>query len=195
MQSKRWMLLLALLSVAGLGCGGSKGDSSSASAGGSRETAAATKSPQLEPPAAAVAEFLDAVRVGDDGKAASMFTPAARTQVVQLGYQVAPTKSDTATFTVGKVEYLKGGGARVAATWTDYGKTDEMLWMLRSGTEGWRIAGMAAVVFAGEPPLLLDFENLEEAMNKLRMLQETIAQRESQLQAQRPNTPQNTVQR
>jgi len=190
------MLLLALLSVAGFGCGGSNGDSSPApSDGGSGETSAATKAPKLEPPAAAVAEFLDAVRVGDDGKAASMFTPAARTQVAQLGYQVAPTKSDTATFAVGEVEYLKGGGARVAASWTDYGKTDEMLWMLRSGTEGWRIAGMAAVVFPGEPPLLLDFENLEEAMNKLRMLQQTIAERESQLQAQRPSAPQNAVQK
>ena len=122
-----------------------------------------------------------------------MFTPAARTQVTQLGYQVAPRKSDTATFDIGEVQYIEGGGARVVATWTDLGRTDEMLWLLRSGAEGWRIAGMAATVFPGEPPLLLDFENLEEAMNKIRMLRETIEQRETRLQAQQPVTPQDAV--
>ncbi len=194
MQWKRWMLLLALLSVAGLGCGGSGGDASPAE-GDDSEEVAATTTPQLEPPSAAVAEFLGAVRVGDDAKAASMFTPAARTQVAQLGYQVAPKKSDTATFSVGEAQYLEGGGARVTASWTDFGRTDEMLWMLRSGDEGWRIAGMAAAVFPNEPPLLLDFENLEEAMNKIRMLRETIEQRESRLQAQQPQSPQEAVRR
>ena len=148
----------------------------------------------MEPPAAAVAEFLGAVRVGDDAKAASMFTPTARTQVAQLGYQVAPKKSDTATFEVGKVQYLDGGRAQVVATWSDLGRTDEMIWILRSANEGWRIAGMAATVFPGEPPLLLNFENLEEAMNKIRMLRETIEQRET-LQAQQPAMPQEPVRR
>ncbi len=194
MQWKRWMLLLALLSVAGYGCGGSSGESDPPAEGDAEGTVAAT-APQLEPPAAAVAKFLGAVRVGDDAKAASMFTAAARTQVAQLGYQVAPKKSDTAMFAVGEVQYIEGGGARVVATWTDMGRTDEMLWMLRSGAEGWRIAGMAATVFPGEPPLLLDFENLEEAMNKIRMLQETIEQRENRLQAQQPGAPQDTIRR
>jgi hypothetical protein len=194
MQWKRWMLLLALLSVAGLGCGGSSGNSDPPAKGDEKESPVAA-SPRLEPPCAAVAEFLEAVRVGDDTKAASMFTPAARTQVAQLGLQVAPKKSDTATFVVGDVEYLDGGGARVVATWTDMGKTDEMLWMLRSGSEGWRIAGMAAAVFPNEPPLLLNFENLEEAMNQIRMLKETIEQREARLQAQQPAAPQSPIRR
>ena len=194
MQWKPWMLLLALLSVAGLGCGRWGGGSPPVE-GKTAEQAAAASSPRVEPPAAAVEEFLGAVRVGDDAKAASMFTPAARTQVAQLGYQVAPKKSDTATFTVGEVQYLEGGRAQVAASWTDFGRTDEMLWMLRSGTEGWRIAGMAAAVFPNEPPLLLDFENLEEAMNKIRMLRETIEQRESRLQAQQPANRQDALRR
>ncbi len=191
MQWKRWMLFLALLSVAGVGCGGT-GGGEAAPTDAKKSDAAASK-PKLEPPAQAVAEFLDAVRVGNDAKAASMFTPAARAQVAQLGYQVAPKKSDTATFAVGAVEYVDGGRAMVTATWTDLGRTDEMNWVLRTGTEGWRIAGMAAVVFQGEPPLLLDFENLEEAMNKIRMLRDTIEQRE--LQAQQPGAPQAPVRR
>lgn len=193
MQWKRWMLLLALFSVAGLGCGGPSGESPQA-VEGAPQTARAKDQPKLEPPAAAVAEFLGAVRVGDDAKAASMFTPAARTQVAQLGYQVAPKKSDTATFEIGEVQYLDGGRAQVAATWSDLGRADEMIWILRSANEGWRIAGMAATVFPGEPPLLLNFENLEEAMNKIRMLRETIEQRET-LQAQQPAAPQEPVRR
>ena len=194
MQWKRWMLLLALLSVAGMGCGGTS-DDSVPMANSDTKQAAALSRPQLEPPATAVAEFLDAVRVGDDAKAASMFTPTARAQVAQLGYQVAPKKSDTATFAVGTVQYLEGGRAKVTATWTDFGRTDEMHWVLRTGMEGWRIAGMAAVVFDGEPPLLLDFENLEEAMNKIRMLRETIEPREARLQAQQPATQQQAIRR
>lgn len=194
MQWKRWMLAMALLSVAGIGCGGPGGDTAPAPEKDTSETAA-VKPPQMEPPAAAVAEFLEAVRVGDDQKAASMFTPAARAQVSQLGYQVAPTKTDTATFEIGDVTYLEGGGARVGATWTDLGRTDEMLWLLRSGTEGWRIAGMAATVFEGQPPLLLDFENLEEAMEKIRMLRGTLEQQQASQQAQQPSTPQSPVRR
>ena len=194
MQWKRWMLAMALLSVAGIGCGGPGGDSAPEPEKDSSETAAA-EAPQIEPPAAAVAAFLEAVRTGDDQKAASMFTPAARAQVTRLGYQVAPSKSDTATFAVGDVTYLEGGGARVGATWTDLGRTDEMLWMLRSGTEGWRIAGMAATVFEGEPPLLLNFENLEEAMTKIRMLRDTLQQQQAAQQAQQPSTPQSPVRR
>lgn len=193
MQWKRWMLLLTFLSVAGFGCSGSDGESTPTAEDAPQANRAAGQ-PRLEPPAAAVAEFLGAVRVGDDAKAASMFTAAARTQVAQLGYQVAPKKSDTATFDIGEVQYLEGGGARVVATWSDLGRTDEMIWMLRSGNEGWRIAGMAATVFPGEPPLLLDFENLEEAMNKIRMLRETIEERET-LQAQQPEVPQGAVRR
>ncbi len=78
-------LLVLWLSVAGFGCGGSSGDSDPP-AEGDAESAAAATATQLEPPAAAVAKFLGAVRVGDDAKAASMFTPAARTQGAQRGY-------------------------------------------------------------------------------------------------------------
>jgi hypothetical protein len=194
MQWKRWMLLLALLSVAGLGCGGAT-DNAAPPAEGEAQEAATAAQPQLEPPAAAVAEFLGAVRVGDDVKVASLLTPTARTQVAELGYQVAPTKSDTATFDIGEVQYLEGGGARVVATWSDFGTTDEMLWMLRSGNEGWRIAGMAAAVIPGEPPLLLDFENLQEAMNKIRLLRASMEENAARLQAKQPAPPQDAVRR
>lgn len=190
MRCRQWMLVLAVLGAAGIGC--QKSDPKtpeSASAAGARVSA----SVHVEPPAAAVGEFLQAIREGDDSKAASMFTSTARDQVTQLGIEVAPRGSDTATFQVGEVQYLEGGGARVAATWTDVGpdgnpRTDDMLWMLRRSPEGWRIAGMAATVFADQPPLLLDFENLEETLRKLDMLRAALQDREQEnptMQAQR----------
>ncbi len=127
----------------------------------------------LNSPAAVVERFFEAVRIGDDEKAASLFTPAARAQVAQLGYQVAPKASDAATFDVVKVTSTDDH-ATVVATWTDHGRTDRMAWLVRSGTDGWRISGMEATVLPGEPPLVLDFENLAESMKKIRELRETI---------------------
>ena len=74
-------------------------------------------------PEGAVAEFLQAVRVGDDQTAAEMFTPLARERVAELNIQVAPQGSDTARFSVGEVEYVAETGARVTATWTDLDTT------------------------------------------------------------------------
>lgn len=191
MRCREWMLLLALLGVVGFGCQKSDhGDPAPASGGGAQASA----DTGAEPPAVAVTEFLQAIREGNDSKAAAMFTTTARTQVAQLGIEVAPRGSDTATFDVGKVQYLEGGGARVAATWTDvdadgHSRTDDMLWMLRKAPEGWRIAGMAATVFPDQPPLLLDFENLSETLRKLDMLRAAIQDREQEnvaVQAQRP---------
>jgi len=196
MRWKQWMLLLALLSVTGLGCGGSD-EGGGETAEPPSEAAAATQA-KPEPPAVAVGQFLDAIRTGDDDKVSAMFTSAAREQISQLGVPVTPPGSDTATYKVGDVEYLEGGGARVKATWTDFEldgtpKTDKMLWLLRHSTDGWRIAGIAAEMVPGEPPLLLDFENLPETLRKLEMIRTAMQERAEQeaaaLQAQRPAVP------
>jgi hypothetical protein len=135
-------------------------------------------------PEKAVTVFLEAVRKGDDERAAGMFTPLAREKAAGMGIQVAPKGSDTAGFEVGKVDYLADDGARVQSKWTDLDKdnnqrTDEITWMVRKEAEGWRVAGMATVVFDGKPPLLLDFENPQETMQKLELLR-----REMERQAQ-----------
>lgn len=200
MHCRRWMLLLALLGAVGFGCQKSDRQTPAAASTGAAQTATNVRA---EPPAVAVTEFLQAIREGNDSKAASMFTSAARTQVAEMGIEVAPRGSDTATYKVGEVQYLEGGGARVAATWTDVGadgkpRTDDMLWMLRKSPEGWRIAGMAATVFPDQPPLLLDFENLAETLRKLDMLRAAIQDREQEnvtAQAQRPVNSQQPLQR
>jgi hypothetical protein len=210
MRSVHWMALAALLLVGATGCGTSgstsQADSSKKAAAkdagdvagggenqgavpaGDGKTAARPKAAriplaQTNTPEKAVAVFLEAVRKGDDERAAGMFTPLAREKAAGMGIQVAPKGSDTASFQVGpKVEYLAEDGARVQSKWTDLDKdnkkrTDEITWMVRKEPEGWRVAGMATPVFEGEPPLLLDFENPQETMQKLELLRREMERR------------------
>lgn len=162
-------------------------------------TAQAATKPIGADPVETVREFLDGIRQGNDKKVSQMMTKLACEKIGQQGLQVAPQGSDTAKFEIGKVEYVGDNGARVAATWTDFDadrqpKTDNMLWVVRKDPEGWRVLGMAAEVFPGEPPLLLNFEQPEETKKKLQWLQEEVRRRAGgaeNLQAQqRENSPQ-----
>ncbi len=179
MRSKTHLLLVVFLAATIAGCGGS-GDSDPADSADEGAGQAAVN--KTATPDGAVTEFLQAVRVGDDQKAADMFTPLARERVAELNIQVAPQGSDTASFSVGEVDFLADNGARVAATWTDLDengnpRTDDMTWMVRRESDGWRVAGMATVVFPGEPSLLLDFEKPEETLLKLERVREEVIRR------------------
>lgn len=153
-------------------------------------------------PVSAVKVFLEAVKTGDDEKVVQLFSEQARQQAGKLNRQFAPVGSDTARYQVfTDVEYLAPDGARVKSTWTDLDsqgqpRTDEITWMLRKEDHGWRIAGMATVVFEGEPPLLLDFENMSETLRKIELLSQEMERRASQArQAQASSsagTPANT---
>lgn len=211
MWYRHWMLLLAFLAVGTVGCGGSNGSGGAstpedagtqagATLGG--KTPGASTSANMSGPAKAVYQFLEAVRRGDDQKAAEMFTRLARQKAAEMDIQVAPQGSDTAKFTVGEVEYLAEDVAGVKSTWTDLDqngavRTDEMAWMLRREPEGWRVTGMAATVFQGEPPLLLDFEKPQETLRKLESLRGEIRRRAEmeKLHAQQPENSADSIRR
>ena len=69
--------------------------------------------------------------------------------------------------------------------------------MVRREPRGWRVAGMAATPFPGEPPVLLDFENLEETIRKVNLLAEEIRRRGEMenREAQQPENPQDPLRR
>ena len=71
------------------------------------------------------------------------------------------------------------------------------LWMLRREPRGWRVAGMAATPFPGEPPVLLDFENLEATIEKVNLLAEEIRRRDETAprEAQQPQNSQDSLRR
>jgi hypothetical protein len=139
-------------------------------------------------PASAVSEFLEAVRSGNDSKAARMLSQIAREKTASLNRSVTPPASDTAKFAIGKVEYVGEDGARVGSTWTDLDadgqpRTDEAIWVVRREPEGWRIAGVAAIVFPNEPPLVLNFEDPEDMFRKQQWVREEIERRAEKEQA------------
>jgi hypothetical protein len=191
MRHPGFVVLVVVVSVF-IGCGGPSADSKS-------DTASDEGAPgqQLEPPAKAIAHFLDAVRRGDKQAATAMFTPVAREKAKEIGLAVAPRGSETARFEVGQVHYLSDKAARVDSTWSDSGEVDSIQWNVHQVPEGWRVAGMTAVVFADEPKLELNFEDPEEMLRKLDELRTEMDRRNQSdpLQASRPQVSQDSFRR
>ena len=111
-----------------------------------------------------------------------MLSALAREKTASLNRNVTPPASDTASFSIGKVDYVNDDGARVACTWTDIDeneqpRTDEAIWVLRREAAGWRIVGVAAQVFPGKEPLLLNFEDPEDMFRKQQWVREEIRRR------------------
>jgi hypothetical protein len=109
--------IILLVIVAGCGKTGGSGQSSNGRsdpgvAAGADGGAAGTAN-KADGPAPVVAEFLEAVRTGNDDTALRMLSKATRQKWVALNRAVTPPASDTAKFTIGKGDYLEGG-ARVA---------------------------------------------------------------------------------
>jgi hypothetical protein len=131
-----------------------------------------------------------------------MFTPVARRKAKEIGLAVAPRGSDTADYAVGAVQYLSETAARVDSTWSDLGEdghrhSDEIQWTVHEEPEGWRVAGMTAVVFPGERPLELNFENPEEMLRKLDEFRAEMARRSqpATLQAHHPEVSEDSFRR
>ena len=165
------------------------------------EMPAAQSGVELEGPAAAVRDWLEAVRTGNDEKATAMLTTLAREKTAAMNLSVRPPASETAKYEIGRVRMVGDDAAQVAATWTDLdeeGKpqTDEAIWVLRKEPQGWRIAGVAATVFPGEPPLKLNFEDPEDMLLKQQWLREEYRRRAEQTQqAQKPDQPEPPIRR
>lgn len=188
----------AFLMLAALGLAGCSKTSETPNA--SADTTAGTTND--EGPAKMVAQFLEAVRTGDDDKARQLLSTVAQQKTAEMNCSVTPPASDTARFEVGQVELVGNDGARVTCKWTDLdenGKphTDNAIWVVRHEASGWRIAGVAATVFDGEPPLLLNFEDPQEMKKKQEWLRDEIARRSQPEapQAQRGTNPPDSFRR
>ena len=141
-----------------------------------------TPPPDTSTPAKATTVFLDALRRGDDEMILQMYSQRARQQANEHRQHFTPKGSDTAQFRVGQVESMGNGVSHVACAWTDLDQdgnlhTLEFVWALRQEPLGWRVAGMVITPFPGEPPVLLDFENLPETIGKIDQLTEEIHRR------------------
>lgn len=198
---------LALLTLVAVGCGKQDTTALSSDATGKMETRAKNDSPEAakaDGPAEAVAVFLEAVRTGNDEKASEMLSTVARQKTATLNRNVTPAASDTARFSVGKVDWVGQNGARVACTWTDMdaegqSRTDEAVWVVRREVEGWRVVGVAAIVFPDAPPVVLNFEDPEDMVRQQKWIREEIRRRMQkelgELQAQGQENRENSLRR
>ncbi|REK12275.1 MAG: hypothetical protein DWQ37_12505 [Planctomycetota bacterium] len=179
-------LLAAALAASLLAVGCSKSASPDAASASADAPAAAADS---RDPAAVMAEFLEALRQGDDKKATSLLTTVARTKAEEMEMFVAPPESETASYKVLEQE-VEGNQAQVGADWTDLdldGKpaTYRTVWMLKKEKAGWRISGMATRLFEDLPPTVLNFEDPAEMLRKQQEAEEEMARRQSVAQPER----------
>jgi hypothetical protein len=149
------------------------------SAGGDNATSADGRGPEV-----VMAEFLEAIRQGDDTKASALLTTLAQTKAEEMEMVVAPPGSETASFKVLETE-VEGNEAQVGTEWTDLDvdgqpRTDRIVWLLRKETDGWRIHGMAARVLADLDPVILNFEDPADMLRKQQQAEEEIARRDAQ---------------
>jgi hypothetical protein len=203
-----WLILAMVTFIGALGCTKPKETASktSVSQQDKAQLPVSSRTPintaNLEPPAAATYEFLNALRTGNDEKASGMLSSFAREKASAANLSITRPASDTARFTLGTVEYIGEDGARVESTWTDVDEegqshSDNAIWVLRHEAVGWRVAGVAATIFPGEPPLLLNFEDPEDMLKKQQWVREEIRRRAEQenLQAKDPSTNDDTMRR
>ncbi|NOY30655.1 MAG: hypothetical protein GXP28_10945 [Planctomycetes bacterium] len=120
-------------------------------------------------PADVVAEFLEAVRLGNSESASTKLTPLALQRIKENDMDFAPPASETAQFRVGKVEMFEADKAFVESVWIErdadgQSQDETMTWGLRLTDVGWRISGMAAHMGPDRPPILVDFENPGQLM-------------------------------
>jgi len=153
---------------------------SGCSAGGAEPGATVS----IEPAKQAVATFLEAIKQGNETAALAMLTDVARAKTQELGLSVAPPVKDTATYAICDCEVVGDTDdiVHVATSWTDtdaegFTTTDNVIWVCRLDPEGWRVVGMAMRIFPDLPPLLLDFEDPEDMLDKQRLVAEEITRR------------------
>jgi hypothetical protein len=168
------VVLLGCVLMLQAGCGGS---------GQRGEADTAAGAAPLTGPTATVHAFLEGARRGDDKAVAAMLTPTARAKMAEHKLPVAPGASDTARFELGEVQMPNDQIARVACRWietdmeTGKSSAQDATYLLRNEPEGWRVAGVARVVFPNESPLLLNYEDPEDMLRQVEMLRAEIARR------------------
>ncbi len=189
MTHRFWLATSLTLSLALSGCGDGTAPTTDAgekpvieAEGATQASTGKSSSDAAAGPKAALGQFLNAVKAGDDEGAAAMLTTLARQKTSEMGLNVAPPGSDTATFKVSQVEMKGDSGAYVACNWTETDaqgnqSTDEVVWVMSREDADWRIAGMVAKVFPDLEAIVFNFEDPEDMIRKQEMAQQEMERR------------------
>jgi hypothetical protein len=148
-------------------------------------------------PEVVVDQFLRALQQGNRPLVAALLTDLARTETAKFGLEVQPESVPNAAFRIVDAVYLTPEGApmdtppevaHVASLWAEDGGEEayEIIWVLKRGEGGWRIAAMGLTIDFNQDPLLLDFEHPEEMMKARNQAMEDLAAKEAAAALQPP---------
>ena len=154
----------------------------SAPAAASADSGTAAAADQDAPPGI-VAQFYDALRKGSDVTIASLLTDKAREETSKSGLGIQSQASQSLTYEIRESEYVgdQMEGAHVRTMWMEPDANGqlvatEVIWVLRKQSNGWKISGMATPVVEGELPLLFNFEEPEDMLQKKAFVEQQLAQ-------------------
>lgn len=193
MRYALWICSLCAVSCLAAGCGKSGEAGSAAAPGETTPGAASATANQPTPgpasPDAAVAQFYDALRAGNETVIAALLTDRARTETAKCGLDIRSTGSASLAYQVGEIDYVTAAkdGAHVKSVWTEsdpqgQSVSTEVIWVLRKQANGWRIAGMATQVAEGQLPLLFNFEDPADMLRKKEALEKAYSTAEAEVQ-------------
>jgi hypothetical protein len=171
--------MLGLLVFTVLGCGSPQDPD----AGKNPSSGSSSTTSGILPPNEVVAMFADSIRRGDADSANKLITPLARQEISRLKMTISPPGSPDASYRIGEVRYIdeEKDAALVASMWIEPSEAGtkpvetEVVWSVRLESEGWRISGLAIDMGENVMPEIVDFEDLEAAMNQETQPQDKVA--------------------
>lgn len=176
------VLAVTVLACSITGCGGDPQGPPNVANSASEPVAAGTPSTAASP-ADVVVQFYEALRKGDDAAIASLLTDKAREETANSGLGIQSQASESLSYEIGNTDYVTDqmDGAHVRTMWREPSPegqltATEVIWVLRKQTGGWRISGMATPVVEGELPLLFNFEEPEDMLQKKEFVEQQLAQ-------------------
>jgi len=176
------VLAVTVLACSITGCGGDPQGPPNVANSASGPVAAGSAS-TASTPADVVVQFYEALRKGDDAAIASLLTDKAREETANSGLGIQSQASESLSYEIGNTDYVTDqmDGAHVRTMWREPSPegpltATEVIWVLRKQTGGWRISGMATPVVEGELPLLFNFEEPEDMLQKKEFVEQQLAQ-------------------
>ena len=190
------VLSLTVLACGFAGCGGAPQGSSDAATplgtsrlrprrDGWRSDAGSDGAPAANAsgPSAVVVQFYEALRKGNDVAIAGLLTDMAREETSKSGLGIQSQASESLSYEIRETDYVSDqmDGAHVRTMWLEPNPegqmtTTEVIWVLRKQSNGWKISGMATPVVEGELPLLFNFEEPEDMLQKKDFVERHLAE-------------------
>jgi hypothetical protein len=191
------LVCLSVVLLASSGCGKTNSSDSAAGSDSASRRDPSGAAPSVSTPTEAVTQFYEALRDGEEAKIASLLTDKARRESANSGLDIRSPGSASLTYEVGEWEYVTPAkdGAHVKSIWTELDDegtriSTEVIWVLRKQADGWRVAGMATQVKQGQLPLLFNFEDPADMIQKRELVERehSAAAHQAEHQAAKPET-------